>query len=74
MVERLTNFLVSKHRKSLHSCYTHLILKRSHYYLCKLGPGEKMGGETHGVGWGQRNYHPGCYQITYSDLNELSVL
>ena len=23
------------------------------------GPGEKMGGETHGVGWGQRNYHPG---------------
>ena len=24
-----------------------------------VGPGEKMGGETHGVGWGQRNYHPG---------------
>ena len=24
-----------------------------------IAPGEKMGGETHGVGWGQRNYHPG---------------
>ena len=24
-----------------------------------LGPGERMGGSTHGVGWGRRNYHPG---------------
>jgi len=24
-----------------------------------LAPGERMGGSTHGVGWGQRNYHPG---------------
>uniref|UniRef100_A0A0G4FFI3 ADP-ribosylhydrolase ARH3 n=1 Tax=Chromera velia CCMP2878 TaxID=1169474 RepID=A0A0G4FFI3_9ALVE len=24
-----------------------------------LGPGEQMGGTTHGVGWGRRNYHPG---------------
>jgi len=24
-----------------------------------MAPGEKMGGETHGVGWGKRNYHPG---------------
>ena len=24
-----------------------------------MGPGEKMGGSTHGVGWGRRNYHPG---------------
>ena len=23
------------------------------------GPGEKMNGSTHGVGWGRRNYHPG---------------
>jgi hypothetical protein len=22
-------------------------------------PGEKTGGETHGVGWGQRNFHSG---------------
>lgn len=24
-----------------------------------MGPGEMMGGSTHGVGWGRRNYHPG---------------
>jgi len=24
-----------------------------------MGPGESMGGTTHGVGWGRRNYHPG---------------
>ena len=28
-------------------------------HLEYLGPGEKMGGSTHGVGWGRRNYHPG---------------
>lgn len=26
-----------------------------------LAPGERMGGSTHGVGWGQRNYHPGTF-------------
>jgi len=24
-----------------------------------MAPGEKMGGTTHGVGWGRMNYHPG---------------
>merc|ERR1719453_472404 len=24
-----------------------------------MAPGEKLGGQTHGVGWGRRNYHPG---------------
>jgi len=24
-----------------------------------MAPGEMMGGSTHGVGWGRRNYHPG---------------
>ena len=24
-----------------------------------MGPGEHMGGSTHGIGWGERNYHPG---------------
>jgi ADP-ribosylglycohydrolase len=24
-----------------------------------MAPGEQMGGSTHGVGWGRRNYHPG---------------
>ena len=28
-----------------------------------MAPGEEMGGETHGVGWGARNYNPGrCLQ------------
>jgi hypothetical protein len=24
-----------------------------------MSPGELMGGHTHGIGWGERNYHPG---------------
>ena len=24
-----------------------------------MSPGELLGGSTHGVGWGRRNYHPG---------------
>jgi len=24
-----------------------------------MSPGEMMGGQTHGIGWGERNYHPG---------------
>jgi len=24
-----------------------------------MAPGEKTGGETHGVGWGARNFHDG---------------
>ena len=26
-----------------------------------MAPGEQMGGTTHGVGWGRRNYHPGMH-------------
>ena len=26
-----------------------------------MAPGEQMGGTTHGVGWGRRNYHPGVH-------------
>jgi phosphoglycolate phosphatase-like HAD superfamily hydrolase len=28
-----------------------------------MGPGEMMGGETHGIGWGKRNYHPGEFRF-----------
>ena len=28
-----------------------------------MGPGEHMGGSTHGIGWGERNYHPGTEGI-----------
>eukprot|EP00392_Amoebophrya_sp_AT5.2_P001726 g1728.t1 len=39
-----------------------------------LGPGERMGGSTHGVGWGRRNYHPGQRagdQTDYGEYNRL---
>ncbi|CEM03271.1 unnamed protein product [Vitrella brassicaformis CCMP3155] len=39
-----------------------------------MAPGEHMGGMTHGVGWGQRNYHPGKTageQTDYGDYNAL---
>ena len=29
-----------------------------------MAPGEQMGGTTHGVGWGRRNYHPGTILMT----------
>lgn len=44
-------------------------------------PGEKTGGQTHGVGWGQRNYHDGNgrgppkragEQTDYGDCNTFS--
>eukprot|EP00438_Fugacium_kawagutii_P017054 Skav216347 [mRNA] locus=scaffold2385:79614:85467:- [translate_table: standard] len=40
-----------------------------------MGPGEAMGGTTHGVGWGRRNYHPGQKagrdQTDYGEYNLL---
>jgi len=39
-----------------------------------FAPGEKMGGETHGVGWGQRNYHPGTVAGDQTDYGEYNVL
>jgi len=39
-----------------------------------LAPGEHMGGETHGVGWGQRNYHPGTVAGDQTDYGEYNVL
>merc|ERR1711871_856644 len=39
-----------------------------------LAPGEMMGGETHGVGWGQRNYHPGTVAGDQTDYGEYNVL
>ena len=53
-------------------------------YPCHLSPssvsspraasGEQMGGETHGVGWGQRNYHPGTTAGDQTDYGEYNVL
>merc|ERR1711871_156465 len=39
-----------------------------------LGPGEQMGGSTHGVGWGRRNYHPGAKAGDQTDYDEYNVL
>merc|ERR1711871_328950 len=39
-----------------------------------LAPGEMMGGETHGVGWGARNYHPGTKAGDQTDYGEYNVL
>lgn len=39
-----------------------------------MAPGEEMGGETHGVGWGARNYHPGTIAGDQTDYGEYNVL
>eukprot|EP00943_MAST-04B_sp_MAST-4B-sp1_P006562 g6562.t1 len=38
------------------------------------GPGEKMNGSTHGVGWGRRNYHPGMKAGDQTDYGLYNVL
>jgi len=39
-----------------------------------MGPGEMMGGETHGIGWGQRNYHPGKTAGGTTDYGDYNIL
>jgi ADP-ribosylglycohydrolase len=39
-----------------------------------MAPGEQMGGETHGVGWGARNYHTGTVAGDQTDYGEYNVL
>jgi ADP-ribosylglycohydrolase len=39
-----------------------------------MAPGEEMGGETHGIGWGARNYHPGTVAGDQTDYGEYNVL
>merc|ERR1719424_402504 len=39
-----------------------------------MAPGEMMGGTTHGVGWGRRNYHPGQKKGDQTDYGEYNVL
>jgi hypothetical protein len=45
--------------------------------LCWNDPvsyGEQMGGETHGIGWGAWNYHPGTVAGDQTDYGEYNVL
>jgi len=39
-----------------------------------MAPGEQMGGTTHGIGWGERNYHPGAVSGDQTDYGEYNVL
>jgi ADP-ribosylglycohydrolase len=39
-----------------------------------MSPGEMMGGKTHGIGWGQRNYHPGKSAGGTTDYGDYNIL
>ena len=39
-----------------------------------MAPGEHLGGTTHGVGWGRRNYHPGQAAGDGTDYGEYNLL
>ena len=39
-----------------------------------MAPGEHLGGTTHGVGWGRRNYHPGQRAGDGTDYGEYNLL
>lgn len=43
-------------------------------YTDYLAPGQKMGGATHGVGWGAANYHPGKVAGDGTDSGEVAVM
>ena len=39
-----------------------------------MSPGEMMGGQTHGIGWGERNYHPGKSAGGSTDYGDYNVV
>jgi len=39
-----------------------------------MSPGEHMGGQTHGIGWGQRNYHPGKKAGGSTDYGDYNIV
>lgn len=39
-----------------------------------MSPGEKMGGQTHGIGWGERNYHPGKQAGGTTDYGDYNIV
>ena len=39
-----------------------------------MSPGEMMGGQTHGIGWGERNYHPGKEAGGTTDYGDYNIL
>ena len=39
-----------------------------------MSPGELMGGKTHGIGWGEQNYHPGKSAGGTTDYGDYNIL
>lgn len=39
-----------------------------------MSPGEMMGGTTHGIGWGEQNYHPGKVAGGTTDYGDYNIL
>jgi len=39
-----------------------------------MSPGEMMGGQTHGIGWGERNYHPGKSAGGTTDYGDYNIV
>jgi len=39
-----------------------------------MSPGEMMGGQTHGIGWGEQNYHPGKKAGGTTDYGDYNIL
>jgi hypothetical protein len=43
-------------------------------YTDFVAPGHGMGGQTHGVGWGMRQYHPGKRAGDLTDAGEVAIM
>lgn len=54
--------------KKIHKAYGEKPIERF------MSPGEMMGGQTHGIGWGQRNYHPGKSAGGTTDYGDYNIL
>ena len=39
-----------------------------------MSPGEMMGGQTYGIGWGERNYHPGKKAGGTTEYGDYNIL
>lgn len=63
----------------LGSHYEYDAVKINEAYGCQpiekfMSPGELMGGQTHGIGWGERNYHPGKMAGGTTDYGDYNIL
>jgi ADP-ribosylglycohydrolase len=63
----------------LGSHYEYDAVKIHQAYGCRpiekfMSPGELMGGQTHGIGWGERNYHPGKKAGGTTDYGDYNIL